>query len=245
MTKRVALPITLIAAVLGPTALTACDLAAFLPGGDAAGLPPIEALFLPKPSDARSSTGVQAVCEAGNETIVALEARVDELNASVQQDLALLRALYDASPETQATISIYTVEADGRTLEVQVVDGGDELAITGTVQGEDDALISGAYREDGTEGAISIEGADGSIASAWHTEDAGLQIARNEGDVSAAVNIEDSTVELAITDGTESLAAHWDRETGEGEMAESGGAAACWSAGESADDMCDADCAAP
>lgn len=244
MTMRVSLRVSLITTLICPAALAACDLAGLLPG-DAAALPPVEALFLPKPSDARSNTGSQAVCEAGNEAVVALEARVDELNASVQQDLALLRALYDASPDTQAAITIYTVEADGRTLEVQVVDGGDELAITGTVEGADQALISGAYREDGTEGAITIESAEGSIASAWHTEDTGLQIARTEGDVSAAVNIDESTVELAITDGASSLAAHWDRETGEGEMAESAGAAACWSAGDGADDMCDVDCAAP
>lgn len=240
MTKRVALATVL----LGSTVITACDLGGLLPG-EAAALPPIEALFLPKPSDARSNTASQAACADGNATIADLEARVDALNASVQDDLALLRALYDASPETQAAITIYTVEADGRTLEVQLVDGGDELAITGTVAGEEEALISGAYREDGSEGAISIEGADGTIASAWHTEDVGLQIARNEGDVSAAVNVEDTTVELAITDGADSLAAHWDRETGAGEMAASGGAAACWSAGETADDMCDVDCAAP
>lgn len=237
MTKRV----VLITALLGSTALTACDLAGLLPG-DAAALPPSEALFLPKPSDGRSNTA-QAACATGNETIVALEARVDELNASVADDLALLRALYDASPDAQAAITTYTVEADGRTLEVRLVDSGEEIAITGTVEGEEEALISGAYKSDGSEGAISIEGADGAIASAWHTEDAGMQIARNEGDVSAAVNIDDTTVELAITDSADSLAAHWDRETGAGEMAASGGAAACWSAGDSADDMCDADCA--
>ncbi len=243
MTMRRALPLTLVSALVGPAALSACELGDFLPNGDAAPLPPVEALFLPKPSDGRSNTASQAACADGNDAIVALEARIDELNASVQDDLALLRALYDASPDAQAGISIYTVEADGRTLEVRLVDSGEEVAITGTVEGEDDALISGAYKSDGSEGAISLEGADGTIASAWHTEDGQLQIARNEGDVAAAVDIDDSTVELAITDGADSLAAHWDRETGEGEMAESGGSASCWSAGDGADDMCDVTCA--
>lgn len=238
MTKRVAL----FTALIGSTALTACDLGGLLPG-DAAALPPIEALFVPKPTDARSNTAEQAACAEGNETIQTLEARVDELNASVEADLALLQALYAASPDATAAVTIYTVEADGRTLEVRLVDSGEEIAITGTVEGEDDALISGAYKSDGSEGAISLEGEDGTIASAWHTEENGIQIARNEGDVSAAVNVEDSTVELAITDASGSLAAHWDRETGAGELAESGGAAACWSAGESADDMCDVSCA--
>ncbi len=239
MTKRVAL----ITVLLGSTTFAACGLGDFLPEGDGAPLPPMEALFLPKPSDGRSNTASQAACEDGNDAIVALEARIDELNASVQGDLALLHALYDASPNAQAGISIYTVEEGGRTLEVRLVDGGEEIAITGTVEGEDDALISGAYKSDGSEGAISLESADGTIASAWHTEDDQLQIARNEGEVSAAVDIDGSTVELAITDGADSLAAHWDRETGEGEMAESGGDASCWSAGDGADDMCDVSCA--
>lgn len=242
MTKRTALPTTLITVLLGCSALTACDLAGLLPG-DAAPLPPIEALFVPKPSDARSTTSQQAACEAGNDAIADLEARVDGLNASVQDDLALLRALYDASPDAQAAVTTYTVNADGRTLEVRLVDSGEEIAITGTVAGEDDPLISGAYHSDGSEGAISIAGAAGAIASAWSTQDGRLEIARNEGDVSAAVDVDDTTVELAITEGADSLAAHWDRETGGGEMAASGGTAACWSAGETADDMCDVDCA--
>lgn len=238
MTMRV----VLVGALLLSSGLPACELGDLMPG-EAASLPPVEALFLPKPSDARSSTATQAACAEGNETIVSLEARVDELNASVQQDLALLQALYDASPDASAAITIYSVEADGRTLEVRLVDSGDEVAVTGTVEGEEDALLSGAYKSDGSEGAIAIEGADGSISSAWHTEGDVLQIARTEGSLSAAVNIEASKVELAVTDGADSLAAHWDRDTGAGEMAASDGVAACWSAGETADDMCDVSCA--
>jgi hypothetical protein len=164
--------------------------------------------------------------------------------AAAGTNVALLRALYDASPSTQANISTYEVTADGRTLTVQLVQANGQVAISGTLDDGRD-LISGTYAEDGSQGAISIskEGSTEEIASVWSTNDDKIQIARTEGDdLNVAVDISGAQVQLAITDGAEQLAAQWDRETGAGQFVSGAADAQCWSAGDTAADMCDVAC---
>lgn len=232
------LTVLLSLAALSPTA--ACELLGAGGGGDASSLPPIESLFIPKPSDPASSTAVQAACADGNATITALEARIDELNASVADDLALLRGLYDAAPTTAAGISSYDVDVDGRTLHVELVEAAGQVAITGTIDDED--YLSGAYNTDGSQGTLSLKAADGDVASTWETSDGKLAIARVEGELHVAVAIEDAKVALAIDDSTASEAAEWSRETRAGRYA-SADAVGCWDGAETAADMCDVACA--
>ena len=220
--------------------LGACDVLGDVGGGDGASLPPIESLFIPKPSDAASSTAVQAACADGNETITALEARIDELNASVADDLALLQGLYEASPTGTAGISSFDVDADGRTLHVELVEAAGQVAITGTIDGED--YLDGAYDTDGTAGALTLKTADGEIASTWETEGDKTAIARVEGELHVAVSIESTKVALAIESPDGAEAAEWDRETRAGRYA-SADAVGCWDGAEAAADMCDAACA--
>ena len=222
-----------------PVLVSACGL---IPSGsDAAPLPPEEAFIVPKPSDVRSNTLAQAACVDGNTAITDLESRIDGINATLASDLALLRALRDASPSTQATITTYEATSDGHTLSVQLVQQADDIVITGIEA--DRTVVQGTYKSDGSQGALEFESADGTqISSAWSAEGDGLKFARTEGTTQTAVNITGTEVQLAVTDGADTLAAHWDRDTRAGELAVSNGTPSCWSAGTNAADMCNVAC---
>lgn len=222
-------------ATLALIPVAACDT-----GGDDKGLPPLEALFVPKPSDAASSTAVQAVCADGNDTIAGLEARIDAINGSVADDLALLQGLYETAPSTEVGVATYDVERDGQTLHVEVVTAAEQVAITGTLDG--DEYLSGSYVVDGSQGALVIKGDDGDIASAWETEEGKLHIARDSADISVVVEIDAEKVSLAIVEGEVAEAAEWNRETRAGSFTSSEGTVGCWEAATAAADMCDATC---
>jgi hypothetical protein len=228
-------------------ALTACD--GLIPGGGAEGLklPPVEALFVPKPSDGKSSTSTatQAVCADGTDAIADLEARVDGLNNVQQGNLALLKALQDAAPVQTANVTELDVESGGKSLHVQLVQAAGQVALTGT-DADGAELISGTYAEDGDQGALTLLADDGTeIDSVWSVEGDGLKFVRDAGEVEAVLNVSGSEVQLVVQDAAAQLAAHWDRDTGAGSIVVDNGTAECWSEGTSAAEMCDVDCGAP
>jgi hypothetical protein len=212
-------------------------------------LPPVETLFVPKPSDPTSSTAVQALCVDGNETITALEARIDELNASVASDLALLRGLYQASPQIEGTTTTYDVDVGGSTMHLEVAQTTpDQIGIIGTLNGAEHLTgtadgtfgFSGSFQ--GRGGALVLKGDDGDISSTWEFADGTLTIARVEGDVNVALSVDADKVTLAINEDGASESAEWDRATHAGRSVFFD-TVSCWDAAETAADMCDVACA--
>jgi hypothetical protein len=224
-----------------------CDSFGFNPGGFGTQdrLPPWESLAIPKPSDALSGQVAQALCAEGTDAIDALEARIDALNGSQANDIALLASLYASSPTVVAGVASYEVNEGGRTLRVELVTNEDEVAITGTV--DDAPYVAGAYQTDNSRGAITIETEEGTISSAWTSTAERLEIARTastaNGSLNAAVTVDVNKVRLATTDGDESLAAVWDRDSRSGSYA-SGAVNGCWEGATIAADMCTVVCTA-
>jgi hypothetical protein len=235
---RPALALALLAPTIG------CELfESLLPEGSAT-LPPFEALLVPKPSDTGAdNTQEQAVCEDGNDAVVALEARVDALNTDLAADIALLRSLYTATPIVVGNVVTYEVESGGRSLSVQLVRSDEgEVAISATREDQIGNYIAGAYQEDGGKGAITINAGEESISSVWDTEGGEVKIARNQAEANLAIQVTDSRVRLAITAGADVVAAVWDRSNGEGAAVVGTEAAACWSGGSNVSEMCNEFC---
>lgn len=210
-------------------------------------LPPLQAIFIPTPSQvAAASAEEQAVCADGNDVAAALEARIEALNASIDGERALVQALYAAQPTGAGNIVTYTAEAGGRSLNVQlVVDDGD-VVITANIDTET-PLIAGTYKQDGSEGALTITPAEGeAIVSAWTTEDDALSIARTEGEgaIAAAFNDGATRDTLAVSgtgEGVVTLVAVWN-DDGSGAAVEGTEAAGCWGAGADVADLCTVAC---
>ena len=234
-------PVTTLAAQL---ASMGCDL---IPTTRVEGtLPPLSAMFIPKPSERTAgNTDQQAACADGNDVGAAIEARVDGLNASVAADRALLTAIYAAEPTGIAGVATYDVEVAGRTLNVQLVTGDDgDIVMTATIDLR--PYISGTYRAAADEGALVITPGEGDpIVSTWSTEAGTLTMGRVQGEaaVVAAFTNDGEKGRLVVTGpDVVSLAAVWGLADGAGAAVEGVNEAGCWSAGNAIGDLCTVVC---
>jgi hypothetical protein len=229
-------------------ASTGCDLVPGLLPEVEANLPPLQSIFIPTPSQtAADNTEEQAVCADGNDVATGIEARIAALNASIEGERALLDALYAAQPTGAGNIVTYTVEAGGRSLNVQLVVDEEDVVLTANID-VDTVFISGTYKQDGSEGAIAITPAEGdAIASVWSTDENGaLNIARTEGEGAVAAVFNDGADQdtLAVSgtgEGVVTLVAVWNVD-GSGAAIEGTEEAGCWSAGTAVADLCNVTC---
>jgi hypothetical protein len=208
-------------------------------------LPPLDVVVLPSPGRDGFGPIRQAACAEGSATYDAVQALIDEQNAALDADVALFRALYDASPSFEAGTSRFTAEVDGVQLIVDVVSlPGTARTYEGvlvTADGVEHEYLDGAVLDDESAGSLTITPPDGDeVEIAWYrpTPDT-LDLSRDVGASSAVLMKDEEFVRLAIGP----VSSVWKLSTGAGvAVSDDEESVACWSAGEQAGDFCDAPC---
>jgi hypothetical protein len=188
-------------------------------------------LLVPSPGQLNNT---QALCAEGTEARDAAQQLVDDMNAAVANDRALLEALAGAEAETNvASIKTYTVEVDGRTMTVEDVSNGESHAITASIDGG--PAFSATTTDEGRAGTLSY----GDLSVAWDEEDGVLRAARDvagEAPSSQAVHLEPDRVRIVSSSANGDVAAGWTATSGV--IVEGSAAAACWEGDEQCNVAC-------
>lgn len=215
-------------------AVAACQLPNQVAQQQANDLFDLRMLLIPSPGQLNNT---QALCTEGAEARDAAQQLVDNMNAAVADDRALLEALVGAQPESSvASIKTYVVEVDGRTMTVEDVSKGDAHAISGSIDGE--AVFSATTTDDGRAGTLNY----GELSVAWLEEDGVLRATRDvagEAPSAQAVHLEPERVRIVSSAAEGDVAAGWTAASGV--IVEGDGAAACWGGDEQCDVACDDD----
>ncbi len=213
-------------------------------------LPPSSTLIIPSPTQRGADSGQQqAACDNGNDVVTAVEARITELNAAVESSRALFTALYSTTPQAPIfvdDVANYTVEVGSRTMNVRLVDQGDDVIINADI--DIAPVFTGKYKKNGSEGNIIItpDGED-AITSNWTTNGGSVDIVRTVGlgTFIAAFSDDGDNAKLGLAGLGDfvPLVAVWNLADGsgaaiEGENVEAG----CWTAGTAVGDMCSTLC---
>lgn len=223
------LSLTLAVATLG--SLAACQLPDPGQVEQANDLFDLRLLLIPSPGQLNNT---QALCSDGAEARALAQQLVDEMNAAVATDRALLEALAGAAADTNvAAIKTYSVEVDGRTMTVEDVTNGESHAITGSIDGA--AAFSATTTDEGRAGTLNY----GDLSVAWDEEDGVLRAARDvagETPSSQAVHLEPDRVRIVSSSASGDVSAGWTATSGV--IVDGGTAAACWEGDEQCDVAC-------
>jgi hypothetical protein len=191
--------------------------------GASAGLFDLRMLLVPHPGQTR----VQALCAEGNDAESRAKQLVEDLNASVEDDRALLEAVASAEGRPEGPITTYEVSVDGRTMVIEAVTDGASETFSGTI--DDEEVLQGATTEEGKKGTLTYEG----LEVAWHTdEDGTVRVARTDEAREAALVLKEERVAIVVDD----ITAAWSADSGVFLESED---VLCWDGEERCDVTCD------